>query len=94
MCGYCVDVQGPGIDLAHERPSAAISGIEKKKPEPHTSLMPGSPILPEGEGFTGGMREQSAPGREGWEVEGSTQPPPHPVLGSFPVLCLSLNALI
>lgn len=98
--GACVvtreDIQGPVKDLAHERSSALISGVEEKQSQ--TLLSPARlPHPPCRErAFTDycGMREQVLlGGMAGREVEGSFQPPPHPV-PSFPIVCLSLNALI
>lgn len=96
MCGSCEDIQRPVMDGAHERSSALISGIEEKQSQTLLCCQ-APPSSLQGKGFTDycGMRESIVllGGMAGREVEGSSQPPPHPV-PSFPIVCLSLNALI
>lgn len=75
------------MDLALERPSALISGIEEKQSQTLLCCQ-APPSSLQGKGFTdyGGMREQALlGGMAGREVEGSFQPPPHPV-PSFPIV--------
>lgn len=87
MCGYREGIQGPVMDLALEKPSALISGIEEKQSQTLLCCQ-APPSSLQGKGFTdyGGMREQALlGGMAGREVEGSFQPPPHPV-PSFPIV--------